>query len=234
MRNKDGELNNMEIIRLKDKLGTKPLPTAEILLKGARAILVSQSGKGVKSISHMLTVTRLYNASLSIGLIRRIVSLARDYANRRIVGKQILSDNQLHLSVLSDIEVIYRGNLIFYLKIAELFSKEQANSISNTEANLLRMMTPLLKLFTAKEAMSTVSEGLECFGGLGYIEGTGLPGMLRDSQLLTIWEGTTNVLCMDFVRSLYRSPFGDPIESFCFFAISSMVTVVMEELHYNK
>jgi alkylation response protein AidB-like acyl-CoA dehydrogenase len=175
----------------------------------------------------MLAVTRLYNAGSSVSAIRRILSLARDYASRRIIGKQLLSENKLHLSVLSDMEIIYRGNLVFYLKLAELFSKEQANCISNRDANLLRMMIPLLKLFTAKDAVSVVSEGLESFGGLGYIEGTGLPVMLRDSQVLTIWEGTTNVLCMDFVRSLYKSPFGDPIQSFCSFAIEIMESATM-------
>lgn len=135
----------------------------------------------------MLTITRLYNASSAIAAIKRLLALARDYSNRRVIGNIKLSENPLHLSVLSDMEVVYRGNLVFYLKIAELFSKEQAKIITAQEANLLRMMTPLLKLFTAKQAMEVVSEGLECFGGLGYIEGTGLPNILRDAQVLTIW-----------------------------------------------
>lgn len=208
MRGADKVLNNMEIVRLKDKLGTRQLPTAEIVLKGTQATLISKPGKGVKYISNMLTVTRMYNASSAISAIKRILALARDYSSRRVVGNMLLSDSPLHLSVLSDMEVIYRGNLIFYLKVADLFSKEQSKKITPQEANLLRMMTPLLKLFTAKDAMAMVSEGLECFGGLGYIEGTGLPVALRDAQVLTIWEGTTNVLCMDFVRALYKSPHG--------------------------
>lgn len=241
MRGNDGQLNNMEIIRLKDKLGTKQLPTAEILLKGARATLVSAPGQGVKYISNMLSVTRLYNASSSISAIRRILALARDYSTKRIIGKQNLSDNPLHLSVLAEMEVVYRGNLIFYLKLSELFSQFQAKTIASRDANILRMMVPLLKLFTAKDAVAMVSEGLECFGGLGYIEGTGLPGMLRDSQVLTIWEGTTNVLCMDFVRSLYKSPHGDPIQSFCSFAIEILEEATLSEVrtkqfddNYNK
>lgn len=119
----------MEIVRLKDKLGTRQLPTAEILLKGTRATLISKPGKGVKYISNMLLVTRLYNASSSVSAIRRILALARDYSTKRVIGRQLLSDNQLHLSVLADMEVVYRGNLLFYLKMSELFSKLQAGTI---------------------------------------------------------------------------------------------------------
>lgn len=150
MRASDGQLNNMEIIRMKDKLGTRQLPTAEILLKGSRATLVSEPGRGVKYISNMLSVTRLYNAASSVTAIRRILALARDYSTKRIIGKKLLMDSPLHLSVLADMEVIYRGNLLFYLKLSELFSKFQAGTISDPDSNILRMMIPLLKLFTAK------------------------------------------------------------------------------------
>lgn len=138
-------------------------------------------------ISNMLTVTRIWNASSAVSAMKKILGLARDYSTRRIVGSIKLSTSTLHLSVLSDMEVIYRGNLLFYLHIAELFSLVQAKKATDKQCNMLRMMTPLIKLFTAKEAVAFVSEGLECFGGLGYIEGTGLPGALRDAQVLTIW-----------------------------------------------
>jgi putative acyl-CoA dehydrogenase len=70
------------------------------------------------------------------------------------------------------------------------------------ECEILRLLTPLAKLFTAKKAVAVVSEVLECFGGAGYVEDTGLPVLLRDSQVLTIWEGTTNVLSLDLLRAL--------------------------------
>ncbi len=74
----------------------------------------------------MLTVTRIYNAATAVGIMRRGIALVRDYSDRRIIGKQKLADIPLHLRVLSELEVIHRGNLIFYLKISELFSKEHA------------------------------------------------------------------------------------------------------------
>ena len=77
-------------------------------------------------ISKMLTVTRIYNSATAVGLMRRGIALGRDYSDRRIIGKQKLANLPLHLRVLSDLEVIHRGNLIFYLKISEFFSKEQA------------------------------------------------------------------------------------------------------------
>lgn len=88
---------------MKDKLGTKQLPTAEILLKGTEAQLVSEQGKGVKMISKMLTVTRIYNAATAVGIMRRGIALVRDYSDRRVIGKTNLSQLPLHMRVLSDL-----------------------------------------------------------------------------------------------------------------------------------
>ena len=78
----------------------------------------------------MLTITRIYNSATAVGLIRRGLALARDYAERRIIGKTKLSEMPLQVRVLSDLEVIHRGNLIFYLRLSQLFSKEQHKCIS--------------------------------------------------------------------------------------------------------
>jgi alkylation response protein AidB-like acyl-CoA dehydrogenase len=152
----------------------------------------------------MLLVTRVYNSATAVASMRRVVGLARDYASRRTIGKKRLSDMPLQLRVLAHMDVTHRANLLFYLSIGLLMTKHQADTIKEDEANLLRVFTPILKLFTGKQAMEVISEGLECFGGMGYIEGTMLPTILRDSQVLTIWEGTTNVLCYDFVRALLK------------------------------
>lgn len=91
LRDDEGKLNRMQIIRLKDKLGTQQLPTAELLLKGTRAKLVGQPEQGVKNISKMLLVTRMYNSATAVGIMRRVVALARDYSSRRIIGHKKLS-----------------------------------------------------------------------------------------------------------------------------------------------
>ena len=93
----------------------------------------------------------------------------------------------LQLRVLGKLDSIHRGNLIFLLKMGELFSKEQAKVIDAHEANILRVMTPILKLFTGKQSVAFLSEILESFGGMGYIEGTRIPVLLRNSQVLSIW-----------------------------------------------
>lgn len=150
----------MEIIRLKDKLGTQQLPTAELLLKGTEAHLISEEANGVKMIAKMLTVTRIYNSATAVGVMRRILALARDYSSRRIIGKTALNKMPLQVRVLSHLEVTHRANLIFYLDVCKHFSKEHAGVISEDEANLLRVFTPILKLFTAKQALEVVTEGL--------------------------------------------------------------------------
>jgi alkylation response protein AidB-like acyl-CoA dehydrogenase len=104
-------------------------------------------------ISKMLTITRIYNSATAVGVIRRGIALARDYASRRVIGNDKLSNMPLQLRVLSNLEVIHRGNLVLYLKLSLLFSKEQYKSIKPHEANLLRVMVPLMKLFTGKQSL---------------------------------------------------------------------------------
>ena len=84
----------------------------------------------------------------------------------------------------------------------KLLGKIENGLATSDETQIYRLMTPIMKLFTAKEAVAFVSEGLECFGGLGYMENSGIPTIYRDTQVLPIWEGTTNVLSLDMVRAL--------------------------------
>ena len=91
------------------------------------------------------------------------------------------------------------------LDLARQLGEEETGTISKEDALLLRLMMPVAKAYTAKKAVSNISEGLECFGGQGYIEDTGLPGMLRDVQVLPIWEGTTNVMALDTVRAIGKT-----------------------------
>ena len=89
-------------------------------------------------------------------------------------------------------------------EVATLVGKLDVKSETEKERKLIRVLTPLLKLFTAKEAVRVVSEGVECFGGLGYLEDSKIPIILRDTQVLPIWEGTTNILSLDFVKLLMK------------------------------
>uniref|UniRef100_H3DEP8 Uncharacterized protein n=1 Tax=Tetraodon nigroviridis TaxID=99883 RepID=H3DEP8_TETNG len=91
------------------------------------------------------------------------------------------------------------------MDVCRLLGREESGLASQLDTNLLRLLTPLVKLYTGKQAVAVVSEGLECFGGQGYCEDTGLPGLLRDAQVLSIWEGTTNILSLDVLRCVERS-----------------------------
>jgi len=198
-------LNNVEIVKLKNKLGTKQLPTAELLLDGAEATLVSQPGRGIASIAPMLTVTRMHNVLASVSAQRKILQLARDYAKRRMAFGRSVCKHPLHMNTLMTLETSVRGCTILMLELARLMGLEEAGKASEQDAMVLRVMMPVAKAFTAKLAVANTSEGLECFGGQGYIEDTGLPSILRDAQVLPIWEGTTNIMALDVFRAIVKT-----------------------------
>lgn len=201
-RDEDGSLNNIKINRLKDKLGTRKLPTAELELTGTPAIPVDGLKDGVKKISPMLNITRTWNAVSSLGAMRRGIALARDYARKRTVFGEPLSEKSLHQETMADLQAEYEAGFHLTFRSVELLGKEETETLDSREEGLLRALTPIIKLMTAKQAVSVSSEVLEIFGGAGYVEDTGIPVLLRDSQVLPIWEGTTNVLSLDFLRSL--------------------------------
>ncbi|XP_078361847.1 acyl-CoA dehydrogenase family member 11-like isoform X2 [Oculina patagonica] len=204
-RNEDGKLNNIEVQRLKNKLGTRQLPTAELLLHGSQAHKMSEEGRGVPCISDMLTITRFHNSIMAAGVMRRIMSLAQDYCLKRSVFGKLLVDHPLHMQTLARMEVETRAAFLLTMEVGRLLGKQECNEASDVEQQLLRLLTPITKLYTAKQSMQVTSEGLESFGGQGYIEDTGLPGLMRDAQVLPIWEGTTNVLSLDVLRSVFKS-----------------------------
>ncbi|XP_039628215.1 acyl-CoA dehydrogenase family member 11-like isoform X2 [Polypterus senegalus] len=213
VRDEDGNLNNLEVQRLKDKLGTRQVPTAELLLDGTKAYLISKEGRGVASISGMLTITRIHNAISAASGMRRIINLGREYATKRFVFGKYLKDHPLHMQTLARMEVETRGAFLLVMELARLLGREETGSATELERHLLRLLTPIAKLYTGKQAIAVISEGLECFGGQGYMEDTGLPSMLRDAQVLSIWEGTTNILSLDVLRSLVKSQ-GQVLQAF--------------------
>ncbi|UQA63402.1 acyl-CoA dehydrogenase family protein [Polyangium aurulentum] len=190
--------------RLKDKLGTRKVPTAELTLDGALAVPVKGLTDGIRNISPMLNVTRTWNAIGAIAGMRRGLALARDYARRRVQFGAPLSDKPLHTDTLADLQAEYEGAFHLTFRAVELLGREEAGDMTESEARLLRLVTPLAKLTTGKQTVAVLSEVLECFGGAGYVEDTGLPRLLRDAQVLPIWEGTTNVLSLDALRAIQK------------------------------
>ena len=211
-RDEAGDPNGLVIHRLKDKLGTRMLPTAELDLVGARAVPVKGLSNGVKNITTMLNMTRTWNAVAAVSGMRRALDLARDYAAKRVAFGTPLSEKPLHAETLADLEALYAGAFLLTFRVVELLGREENDALSEGEDALLRLLTPIAKLTTGKQAIVVASEALEAFGGAGYVEDTGLPRLLRDAQVLPLWEGTTNVLALDLLRALTKVGGLAPVE----------------------
>jgi len=201
-RGADGRLAGVRVERLKDKLGTRKLPTAELFLDGVAAWPVGEPRGGVRAIAPMLNVTRTWNAVSAAAFMRRGLALARDYARRRVAFGAPLADQPLHRDTLAGLQAEFEGAFLLTFRVAELLGRAEAGEADEGDRALLRALTPIAKLTTAKQAVAVTSEVLEAFGGAGYLEDTGLPVLLRDAQVLPIWEGTTNVLALDLLRAL--------------------------------
>jgi len=197
-----GNLDRIRLHRLKDKLGTRKLPTAELFLDGTPAIPVKGTDSGVKHITPMLNITRTWNAVSAIGFMRRGIALARDYAKRRVAFGAPLSEKPLHIDTLATLQAELEGAFLLTFRVVELLGRHEHGELDEAGSQLLRLLTPITKLTTARQGVEVASEVLEAFGGAGYVEDTGLPSLLRDAQVLSIWEGTTNVLSLDTLRAL--------------------------------
>jgi alkylation response protein AidB-like acyl-CoA dehydrogenase len=202
LRDADGRLQNIAINRLKDKLGTRKVPTAELTLEGTPAIPVAGTEHGIRNISSMLNVTRLWNSIAAAWGARRCLALAREYAKKRVAFGAPLAQKPLHVDTLAWMAAEQESIFHLAFRTAEIMGRIESKTATELEEKLVRILTPIVKLTTAKQGVALASETLEAFGGAGYVEDTGLPLLLRDAQVLPIWEGTTNVLSMDTIRAL--------------------------------
>jgi acyl-CoA dehydrogenase len=209
----DGRLRGICIDRLKDKLGTRKLATAELTLDGVPAVPVAGTANGIRNVAPMLNVTRTWNAISAVALMRRAVALAEDYARRRTAFGAPLAEQPLHRDTLRGLRAEFEGALHLTFRVVELMGRDEAGELDAGGQALLRVLTPLAKLTTARQAVHVASEAVEAFGGAGYLEDTGLPVLLRDAQVLTIWEGTTNVLSLDVLRALGDAEGAGPVRA---------------------
>ena len=195
----DGSPNGFTVNRLKDKLGTRKLPTAELELDGMVAVPVGELANGVRAMAPMLNVTRTWNAVTAASFLRHGIMLARDYARKRFLFGALLAEQPLHQDTLGGLEAEAQGAFQLAFHGAELLGLAESGAFDEA---LQRLLTPLVKLTTARQAVAGCSELLECFGGAGYVEDTGLPVLLRDAQVLSIWEGTTDVLSLEAMKAM--------------------------------
>jgi alkylation response protein AidB-like acyl-CoA dehydrogenase len=183
------------IDRLKEKLGVRSMPTGEVTLRDAPAEEVG----GFGAMAEMLNLSRLYNAVASIAVIGRAIHEARWYVERRMAFGRPVSEFPLVQETLADLEAEHTAAML--LTFETVAALQRADDGDGEAPRLLRILTPIAKAVTGKLAVPCVSECMELIGGNGYIEESPLPRLLRDAQVLPIWEGTTNILVLDTLRT---------------------------------
>ena len=194
----------LRLHRLKDKLGTRAVPTAEIGLHDAHAYpLGDPDTPGLHRMMTLVVVTRLHNAIAAAGGMRRGLDYALAYAAQREIAGGRLAQNPLHRATLTQLAVHAQAAFALAVHGFGLLGRVEVEHDAAADAEL-RLVAPLAKLATGRWAVASASEYLECFGGAGFVEDTGIPRLLRDAQVLPIWEGTTNVLSVDTARAVGR------------------------------
>lgn len=215
-------MNGIRIQRLKNKLGTKSLPTAEVELKGMRAWLIGEEGRGVVQIATVLNITRLYNAVSAMGSLGRGLCVARAFARvRKFPSRKpphnVLRTLPLFVKTISGVTLTHRADTLFTAFVAALVGAGDhpgapaAPLVPKNAAQvqaLIRVLTPVLKASSAKHCIAGLQECMESLGGVGYMENVETPeinmaSLFRNANVLAIWEGTTDVLSTDTVKVLH-------------------------------
>ncbi|HEX5033860.1 MAG TPA: acyl-CoA dehydrogenase family protein, partial [bacterium] len=205
----NGERNKILVNRVKNKLGTCEMATAEIELQGALAYPVGELSQGFAYMTGMLNLSRIYNAIWSVGLMRRAFLEARNYAaGREAFGKPIVQ-YPLVMATLEEMEQDTEKAVALTFDVLQHFDKVERGQGGAEDEAMLRLMTPVIKFFTAEKAIEAAHRGIEILGGNGCVEDFPLAKILRDSQILAIWEGTANILALDLLRVLRKSKAGD-------------------------
>ncbi len=204
LRRPDGAWNGLTVRRLKDKMGTKALPTAELDLAGARAVPVGGLGRGVAKVASLLNIARVWAAYAGPAGVGHLLGLARDYARMRRVFGAPLTQQPMHRAWLARIAAEYEAMLALCFETAAAVGRAEAGG----NAQMARLLAPLTKLSCARQGIWGTSELIESFGGAGYVEDTGLPRIFRNAHVHAIWEGTTSVLSHDVLRALRSRDLG--------------------------
>ncbi len=200
----DGERNRFHIQRLKDKLGNRSNASSEVEFRGAWAQLVGEEGRGVATIIEMVSHTRLDCTIGSTSGMRAATAQAIWHTQHRSAFGKRLVDQPLMTNVLADLAIESEAATVSSAWLARQF--DEAHAGDDRAALIRRIATPVLKYWICKRAPSHAVEALECFGGNGYAEESGMPRLFRESPLQSIWEGSGNVQVLDVLRAMVKSP----------------------------
>jgi acyl-CoA dehydrogenase len=198
----DGSSNSYRIIRLKDKLGTRSMASGEIRIEGATAYLVGEVGRGFNHMATMINMSRLSNGVRAAGLMRRAVGEALFIAReRRAFGKRLIEMPLMQRTLIKMLLPSEQARSMF-MHLATCMGR--ADGDDPEAGKLVRILTPLIKFRACRDARKVTQDGMEVRGGCGYIEEWSDPRIVRDAMLGSIWEGTSNIVALDVVRSIRR------------------------------
>jgi acyl-CoA dehydrogenase len=221
----DGSVNDATFRRLKDKLGTLSVPTGEIEFEGATGYLVGEEGQGFRQMTEMLNYERITNATGAVGVMGRALLEAKVHAADREVFGERIQEYPLLRRDLVEMTVDYEAAAAFTFEAAKWYDRrereerrssagssgdqgeprERAYPDRDTDAfRLMRLLVPIAKYKTGEMVVDTCSYAMEILGGNGYVRDRVTHRLLRDAQVLPIWEGTSNILSLDVLRALNR------------------------------
>ncbi|WP_300018246.1 acyl-CoA dehydrogenase family protein [Pseudonocardia sp.] len=199
----DGTRNAIRLERLKDKLGNRSNASAELEYTGATGWRLGEEGRGVAAIIEMVSMTRLDCVLGSAAIVRAALSEAAHHAAHRSAFGSVLAGTALMQNVIAD--------LALESEAATALAMRLAGAVDRGERDFLRLALPASKYLVCKRAPTAVAEALECLGGNGYVEESGMPRLYREAPLNSIWEGSGNVTALDVLRAVTREP--DSVEA---------------------
>ncbi len=198
----DGTRNRFFIQRLKDKLGNRSNASSEIEYDRTYAELLGDEGRGVATIIQMVAQTRVDCAAGSAGLMRHALVQAIHHTRHRAAFGRTLSDQPLMQGVLADMALEVEAAVALSMRVARCYDAAS----EERERLLARVITPIAKYWITRRAPVLAFEAMECLGGAGYVEESGLPRIYREAPVNSIWEGSGNVQCLDVLRAVQREP----------------------------
>jgi putative acyl-CoA dehydrogenase len=197
----DGTHNRFLIQRLKEKAGNRSNASSEIEMNGTLAILVGSEGRGIKEIISHSHLTRLDFAVGSAGLMRQCLSLAVNHTSTRNGFGSSLAKRPMMSNVLADMAVEVEACTLLALRVAKATDYIEADPLQKAFA---RITTPVAKFFNCSRVVCVANEALQCHGGNGFVEDGPMARLFRESPLNSVWEGTSNMMCMDVRRSMIK------------------------------
>ncbi|GAB2858253.1 acyl-CoA dehydrogenase family protein [Nocardioides pacificus] len=198
----DGTRNQLDVVRLKDKLGNRSNASSELEFDGTLAVRLGDEGRGVRTIIEMVAATRLDCVLGSASLMRKALAEASWHVAHRSAFGSLLVDKPLMQNVVADLAVESEAATALAIRLATAVD----NLADPQEAAFRRIALPLAKFWVCKRTPAMVAEALECLGGNGYVEESGLPLLFRESPLNSVWEGSGNVNALDVLRAITREP----------------------------